>query len=128
MSNAEELGKYKKLLDDRVITQEDFNKKKEELLNRKESSGLTTDNTWLVALLLCFFVGFLGIHRFYVGKAGTGFLQIITFGGLGIWVLIDLIMIVMGKFTDKEGSFITCLLYTSPSPRDVEESRMPSSA
>jgi len=33
MSNAEELGKYKKLLDDRVITQEDFNKKKEELLN-----------------------------------------------------------------------------------------------
>ncbi|MDA8719383.1 NINE protein [Candidatus Actinomarina sp.] len=107
MSNAEELGKYKKLLDDRVITQEDFNKKKEELLNRKESSGLTTDNTWLVALLLCFFVGFLGIHRFYVGKAGTGFLQIITFGGLGIWVLIDLIMIVMGKFTDKEGNFIT---------------------
>ena len=42
-----------------------------------------------------------------MGKAGTGFLQIITFGGLGIWVLIDLIMIVMGKFTDKEGNFIT---------------------
>ena len=107
MSNAEELAKYKKLLDDRVITQEDFDKKKEELLNRNESSGLTTDNAWLVALLLCLFVGFLGIHRFYVGKSGTGFLQIITFGGLGIWVLIDLIMIVMGKFTDKEGSFIT---------------------
>ena len=107
MSNAEELAKYKELLDDRVITQEDFDKKKEELLNRNESSGLTTDNTWLVALLLCLFVGFLGIHRFYVGKAGTGFLQIITLGGLGIWVLIDLIMIVMGKFTDKEGSFIT---------------------
>ena len=107
MSNAEELAKYKKLLDDRVISQEDYDKKKEELLNRNESRGLTTDNTWLVALLLCLFVGFLGIHRFYVGKAGTGFLQIITFGGLGIWVLIDLIMLVMGKFTDKEGSFIT---------------------
>jgi len=50
---------------------------------------------------------FLGIHRFYVGKSGTGFLQIITFGGFGIWVLIDLIMIVMGKFTDKEGNFIS---------------------
>jgi len=61
MSNAEELAKYKELLDDRVITQEDFDKKKEELLNRNESSGLTTDNTWLVALLLCLFVGFLGI-------------------------------------------------------------------
>ena len=107
MSNAEELAKYKKLLDDRVITQEEFDKKKEELLNRYESSGLTTDNTWLVALLLCLFVGFLGIHRFYVGKSGTGFLQIITFGGFGIWVLIDLIMIVMGKFTDKEGNFIS---------------------
>ena len=107
MSNAEELAKYKKLLDDRVITQEDFDKKKEELLNRNESSGLTTDNTWLVALLLCLFVGFLGIHRFYVGKSGTGLLQIITFGGFGIWVLIDLIMIVMGKFTNKEGNFIS---------------------
>ena len=107
MSNAEELAKYKELLDVRVITQEDFDKKIEELLNRNESSGLTTDNTWLVALLLCLFVGFLGIHRFYVGKSGTGFLQIITLGGLGIWVLIDLIMIVMGKFTDKEGNFIS---------------------
>ena len=107
MSNAEELAKYKKLLDDRVITQEEFDKKKEELLNRNESSGLTADNTWLVTLLLCLFVGFLGIHRFYVGKSGTGFLQIITFGGFGIWVLIDLIMIVMGKFTDKEGNFIS---------------------
>ena len=107
MSNAEELAKYKKLLDDRVITQEEFDKKKEEILNRNESSGLTTDNTWLVTLLLCFFLGFLGIHRFYVGKSGTGFLQIITIGGLGIWVLVDLIMIVMGKFTDKEGNFIS---------------------
>ena len=48
MSNAEELAKYKKLLDDRVITQEDFDKKKEQLLNSNESTGLTTDNTWLV--------------------------------------------------------------------------------
>ena len=107
MSNAEELAKYKKLLDDRVITQEDFDKKKEQLLNSNESTGLTTDNTWLVTLLLCFFAGFLGIHRFYVGKMGTGFLQIITLGGLGLWVLLDLIMIVIGKFTNKEGKFIT---------------------
>ena len=53
-----------------------------------------------------FLLGGLGIHRFYVGKIGTGILMIITFGGLGIWALIDLIMIIVGKFKDKEGKEI----------------------
>ena len=61
----------------------------------------------LVALLLCFFLGALGIHRFYVGKIGTGILQIVTICGFfGIWVLIDLIMIIVGKFTDKQGKVL----------------------
>lgn len=60
----------------------------------------------LVAFLLCFFLGCLGIHRFYVGKVGTGILQIVTLGGLGIWVLIDFIMIIIGKFSDKEGKIL----------------------
>ncbi len=62
---------------------------------------------WLVVLLLCIFLGGIGVHRFYVGKIGTGILMILTFGGLGIWTLIDLIMIIVGKFTDKEGNLIT---------------------
>lgn len=54
-------------------------------------------------ILLCFFLGSLGIHRFYVGKVGTGILMILTVGGLGIWTLIDFIMIVCSAFTDAEG-------------------------
>jgi TM2 domain-containing membrane protein YozV len=61
----------------------------------------------LPAFLLCFFLGALGIHRFYVGKTGTGILQILTLGGLGFWALVDCIMITIGKFTDKEGNAIT---------------------
>ena len=57
----------------------------------------------VVAALLCFFLGWLGIHRFYVGKAGTGILMIFTLGGLGLWSLVDLIMIIVGSFKDKEG-------------------------
>ena len=49
-----------------------------------------------VALLLCFFLGGLGGHRFYVGKIGTAILQIVTLGGLGIWTLIDFVMIIVG--------------------------------
>ena len=60
-----------------------------------------------VALLLCFFLGALGVHRFYVGKIGTGVLQLVTLGGLGIWALIDLIMIVLQKFTDGDGNTLS---------------------
>lgn len=57
----------------------------------------------LIALLLCIFLGFLGIHRFYVGKWGTGLLMLLTGGLLGIWVIIDIILIAFGAFRDKQG-------------------------
>jgi TM2 domain-containing membrane protein YozV len=54
-------------------------------------------------ILLCFVLGGFGVHRFYAGKVGTGILMLFTLGGLGIWTLIDFIIIATGNFTDKDG-------------------------
>lgn len=66
----------------------------------------STQKSWLVTLLLCLFVGTVGVHRFYVGKIGTGILQLVTFGGFGIWTLVDFILIACKKFTDANGDLI----------------------
>ena len=63
----------------------------------------TSEKGFIPAILLCFFLGAFGIHRFYVGKIGTGILMLITFGAFGIWTIIDFIMIACGKFTDSNG-------------------------
>ncbi len=65
--------------------------------------GPVSDKEWLPALLLAFFVGCFGVHRFYTGHVGIGIVQLLTFGGCGIWALIDFIMIVMGTFKDVNG-------------------------
>lgn len=59
---------------------------------------------WLTALLLSIFLGVLGIHRFYTGHIAVGVIQLLTFGGCGLWALIDIILIAAGSFKDKKGN------------------------
>ncbi|PVA10106.1 hypothetical protein DC366_10665 [Pelagivirga sediminicola] len=62
-----------------------------------------SDKKFVPAVLLCFFLGGLGVHRFYLGKIGTGILMLLTLGGLGIWTIIDFVRLIVGSLKDKNG-------------------------
>ena len=68
-----------------------------------QSSEQRSEKSRGVAAVLCFFFGTLGIHRFYVGKIGTGLLWMFTLGFFGIGDIIDFFMIICGSFKDSEG-------------------------
>jgi TM2 domain-containing membrane protein YozV len=59
-------------------------------------------NPWLL-IVLCLFFGIFGAHRFYVGKTGSATVQLLTMGGLGVWTVIDLVIVLFGEFTDIDG-------------------------
>ena len=61
---------------------------------------------WLTAVLLSFFVGFLGVDRFYLGQVGLGIAKLLTVGGCGVWALIDFILIIMNKVPDAQGRLL----------------------
>ncbi len=72
----------------------------------------------VVTLVLWFFLGMAGVHRFYVGKFATGLLMLLTGGGFGIWWIFDLILILTGRFRDAEGRVL--------GPPQVEYQQLPS--
>lgn len=65
--------------------------------------GVFSPKDWITTVLLSFFVGWLGIDRFYLGSIGLGIAKLLTFGGFGIWALIDFILILMRKVKDGNG-------------------------
>ena len=62
-----------------------------------------TQKSWIVTLVLCFFVGYLGIHRFYTGSIVIGIIQLCTGGFCGVWTLVDFILILTGAYRDGNG-------------------------
>jgi len=69
-----------------------------------QNNSNSEEKDWLTTLLLCIFLGGLGVHRFYTKHTGIGIAQILTLGGCGIWTLIDLIMIATESFKDADGN------------------------
>jgi TM2 domain-containing membrane protein YozV len=76
------------------------------MAQRPEKSEPISDKSYMATVLFCLFLGFLGVHRFYVGKVGTGILMLLTCGGFGLWWMIDFIMIICARFRDKDGFLI----------------------
>lgn len=76
-----------------IVTSSQSAEEAEEVSNKK----------WSMVLILCILLGLIGFHRFYVGKGGTAILMLLTFGGFGIWTLVDLVIIALNEFTDEDG-------------------------
>ncbi|HOB78125.1 MAG: TM2 domain-containing protein [Bacteroidales bacterium] len=73
--------------------------------NANAQATKSAGKSWIAALLLCIFLGTLGIHRFYLGYTWQGIVQLLTLGGLGIWTLIDLIRIITRDLQPKSGHY-----------------------
>lgn len=65
-----------------------------------------TKSHFYSTFFLCLFLGVFGVHRFYNRKLVTGVLQLVTLGGFGFWWFVDLLMVLLGKFKDKNGVLI----------------------
>ncbi len=76
--------------------------KAEKRSKKRASSG----KKWIVAVLLSFFLGGLAIDRFYLGYTGLGIIKLLTLGGLGVWALIDFILILVRALKPKGGDYI----------------------
>jgi TM2 domain-containing membrane protein YozV len=71
--------------------------------NAAFQSGGTEQRDWLTMVLLCFFFGVFGVHRFYTGHKSIGIIQLLTAGGCGIWWAVDFLMILLGSYRDADG-------------------------
>lgn len=96
-------------LKEKLIVKVQKKKIAEGLMNDAQGGEGGKGKSQLVAVLLAFFLGGLGIHRFYLGYTWQGVVQLLTLGGLGIWALIDFIRILIGDLKPKDGEYAKTL-------------------
>ncbi len=92
----------KKLKLKEIIVLKAAQKKIKKAYKKQQNEG--KPKSQVVALIFAIAIGYLGVHRFYLGYTGIGIVQILTLGGCGIWALIDLIMIATGDLKPRDGS------------------------
>ncbi len=85
--------------------QEKVAKKQKKAIEKGKQPPAGAGKSQLIALVLCGLVGYIGIHRFYLGYIGIGVAQVLTAGGCGIWTLIDFIRILTGDLGPKDGRY-----------------------
>ncbi len=88
-----------------VTTNADVIKANESTVMESPATAPASGKSQLIALIICGFIGTLGIHRFYLGYVWQGVVQLLTLGGCGIWTLIDFIMIITGDLKPKNGDY-----------------------
>jgi TM2 domain-containing membrane protein YozV len=63
----------------------------------------TPPRPFITTWLLSYFLGSIGVDRFYLGYTGLGVAKLLTLGGCGIWALVDLILVLTGQMRDSNG-------------------------
>lgn len=92
---------------DQVTTPQNYQSYSGKATGKLDKDGKPySDKNGLAVLLLAIFVGMFGVHRFYSGSIGIGVIQLLTLGGCGIWVLVDIVMLVTGSMKDGEDKTI----------------------
>ena len=82
-------------------------REKKMIFRRKKKKKTISDKKRITALILCMFFGWFGFHRFYVNKFATGVLMMFTMGGFGMWILVDLILLLSERFKDSDDYIVT---------------------